>query len=183
MIWRRKFLQAGGMMLVGLCPPAARRGAAAADTVEIHTKSDPDGSVVGFDPIGLLIAPGQTVRWICDANVHTTTAYHPKNGHHSLRIPEGAEPWNSEFLMPGQHWEVRLTVEGVYDYFCAPHEIAGMVGRIIVGKAVGPGTLPFDYFTAAHPDWLAVPAAAQAAFPSIQDILQKRAVPSKLKLP
>ena len=34
-----------------------------------------------------------------------------------------------------------LTVEGVYDYFCAPHEMAGMVGRIIVGR---PGAQPFD---------------------------------------
>ncbi len=27
---------------------------------------------------------------------------------------------------------VRLSVEGIYDYFCKPHEFAGMVGRIVV---------------------------------------------------
>ena len=27
-----------------------------------------------------------------------------------------------------------LTAEGIYDYFCVPHEHAGMVGRIIVGN-------------------------------------------------
>ena len=26
-----------------------------------------------------------------------------------------------------------FTVEGVYDYYCVPHEHAGMVGRIVVG--------------------------------------------------
>jgi plastocyanin len=182
MIWRRELLQGGGAALLGLGLPAVRQAAmAATPAVEIHMKSNPDGSVVGFDPVGLLIEPGQSVRWICDVNVHTATAYHPSNGNHSLRIPEGAEPWNSDFLMPGQHYDVRLTVEGVYDYFCIPHEMAGMVGRLIVGKAIGPGTLPFDYFKARHPGWMAVPAAAQAAFPSVQEILQKRVVPSPLK--
>jgi plastocyanin len=173
-------LGAGGVILAGLDLPAARC-AAAAGTVEIHMRSDQGGGVVGFDPVGLLIEPGQTVRWICDANVHTTAAYDPKYDHHSLRIPQNAEPWNSDFLLPGQHYEVRLAVEGVYDYFCAPHEIAGMVGRIIVGKAAGPGTLSFDYFKTAHPDWMPVPPAAQAAFPSIQEILQRKIVASPLK--
>ena len=39
-------------------------------------RSDPDGAHVGFDPIGLKMAPGTTVRWLVEANVHTTTAYH-----------------------------------------------------------------------------------------------------------
>jgi hypothetical protein len=51
--------------------------------VEIHMRSDADGGHVGFDPVGLLIQPGQTLRWICDANYHTTVAYHPANGDHS----------------------------------------------------------------------------------------------------
>ena len=103
-------------------------------------KSDTEGSDVWFDPIGVWVEPGQTVRWIVDANVHTTTAYHPKNDGHSLRIPEGATPWDSGFLVnPGDRYDVTLTVPGVYDYFCQPHEAAGMVGRIVVGKPGGPG--------------------------------------------
>jgi plastocyanin len=180
MIGRRKLLLAGGDLLASFVA-VTWGGAAAAGAVDIHMKSDADGAQVGFDPVGLLIEPGQTVRWICDANIHTATAYHPKNDRHSQRIPNDAQPWDSDFLMPGQHYEARLTVEGVYDYFCGPHEIAGMVGRIIVGKAVGPGALSFDYFKAAHPDWMAVPPAAQAVFPSIVEILRKKIVPSPLK--
>ena len=102
-------------------------------------RSDPDGAQVGFDPIGLKVAPGTTVRWVVEANVHTTTAYHPANGGHPLRIPEHAAPWDSDYLVePGQTFEVTLTAEGVYDYFCTPHEVAGMVGRIIVGRPAGP---------------------------------------------
>ncbi len=143
-------------------------------------RSDPLGKTVGFDPIGVLLQPGQTVRWICDANVHTTTAYSPLNDNHSMRIPESARSWASDYLLTGQRFEVKLTVEGVYDYFCAPHEEAGMVGRLIVGKPAGPGTLPFDYFKARGKPWKPVPPAAQKAFPSIDDIMRRRIVPSPL---
>ncbi|MEZ4547088.1 MAG: hypothetical protein R3B51_04920 [Thermodesulfobacteriota bacterium] len=37
--------------------------------------------------------------------------------------------------------------EGVYDYFCLPHEGAGMVRHgIIAGRPSGPGALPYDYY-------------------------------------
>ena len=97
------------------------------------------------------------------------------NSGHSLRIPETAEPWDSGILVDvGDSFAVTLTEEGVYDYYCGPHEIAGMVGRIIVGRPGGPGLEPFDYFTRLEPppDWQPVPEAAQAAFPSVEEILR-----------
>ena len=109
------------------------------------------------------------MRWVNEANVHTSTAYHPANDGHSLRIPTAAEPWDSGYLVePGDQFEIILTVPGVYDYFCTPHEMAGMVGRIIVGEPSGPGALPFDYFQGdpAAQGWSAVPPPAQAAFPA-----------------
>lgn len=167
---------AGGLALAGL----ARRGAAAAArVVEVRMKSDSLGAEVWFDPIGVHVDPGQTVRWIVAENVHTTTAYHPKNDLHSLRIPDEATPWDSGFLVnPGDHFEVTLTVEGVYDYFCRPHEEAGMVGRIVVGRPGGPGALPFDYFKGrpgTH-GWKPVPEAARRAFPSPEAILARGVV-------
>ena len=182
---RRGWLrQAGGLALAGLAGlpvPAPRRARAAGGTVEIVMRSDPLGTKVGFDPIGVLIEPGQTVRWVNDGNnVHTSTAYHPANGGRSLRIPEGAEPWDSGYLVnAGDAFEVTLAVEGVYDYLCTPHEIAGMVGRIVVGRpGTGPGTLPFDYFLndPAARTWQPVPPAAQAAFPPIDAIVRQRTV-------
>jgi plastocyanin len=171
MLTRRGFVTAGGLLLAGLAVPRAAR---AARTVEIRMRSDTLGTQVWFDPIGVHVEPGATIRWVVEQNVHTTTAYHPRNDMHSLRIPEQAQPWNSGYLVqPGAHFEVMLTAEGVYDYFCAPHEIAGMVGRIVVGKPGGPGALPFDYFKGkpGTKDWKVVPAVAERAFPAVTTIM------------
>jgi plastocyanin len=151
------------------------------EIVEIYMRSDKLGSEVWFDPIGVYIEPGQIVRWISEENVHTTTAYHPQNNNHSLRIPKNAKPWDSGFLQPGDTFEVLLTVEGIYDYFCLPHEAAGMVGRIIVGKPIGPGLLPFDYYKGKEEaaNWQSVPDAARRAFPGIEQILRKKIIRSK----
>jgi plastocyanin len=178
MLSRRTFLQAGGLALAGLAAPGAARSQ---PVVEIRMRSDELGEHAWFDPIGVLVQRGQTVRWIMDSpgNPHTATAYHPKNGRHSLRIPERAAPWDSGYLVePGRRFEVTLTVEGVYDYFCEPHEASGMVGRIVVGRAAGPGTLPFDYFTGkpGTRDWRPVPDDARRAFPSVASIVARRIV-------
>jgi plastocyanin len=177
-VTRRELVCAGGIGLAGLAAPRLARSAS---PVEIRMRSDARGEHVGFDPIGILIQPGQTVRWIMESagNPHTTAAYHPRNGKHSLRIPESAEPWDSGFLVNvGDRFEVALTVEGVYDYFCLPHEAAGMVGRIVVGRPGGPGARPADYFTGqpGTQDWLPVPEAARRSFPAVDAIVRQRVV-------
>lgn len=147
--------------------------------VEIRMRGDPQGARVWFDPVGVLLDPGQTVRWICEANYHTTTAYHPRNGNRSLRIPRQAQSWGSDVLAPGDRFEVRLTVTGTYDYCCVPHEAAGMVGRLIVGRPGGPGSEPFDWSkeTAEGRHWQDVPPTARAAFPDAEAIMRQRIVP------
>lgn len=168
-------------MLAGLAAGLGSLPAQARPVAEIRMRSLDGGGRVWFDPVGLLVQPGTTIRWIVEADVHTTTAYHPANDSHALRIPEAAEPWDSGYLVnPGDRFEVTLTVAGVYDYFCAPHELAGMVGRIVVGRPAGPGALPFDYFRGdpATAAWASVPPAARAAFPSIEDIMARNVVPA-----
>jgi plastocyanin len=176
MTTRRTFLTAGALALAGV---AVRRAVLAAPPVEIRMRATERGEEVWFDPIGLHVQPGTTVRWILERDVHTTAAYHPSNDQHSLRIPETATPWNSGFLtQPGAHFDVTLTVEGVYDYYCLPHEQAGMVGRIVVGAPSGPGALPFDYF-AGRPGtggWKPVPPAARQAFPGVETIMRQKVV-------
>jgi plastocyanin len=186
---RRSFVRVGGLALAGL-GLAPRR--AAADVLQawarsrfpaalevIEMRSDIAGGRVWFDPIGLYVEPGTTIRWITRENVHTTTAYHPRNGRHPLRIPDRATPWDSGFLVnPGDHFDVTLTEPGVYDYYCMPHEAAGMVGRIVVGKVAKTAARQFDYWMG-HPGtdgWLHVPEAARKAFPSVASILAARRV-------
>jgi plastocyanin len=177
MISRRILLKAGGLWLAGLAWGRFVWGAGGEDVAEIFMRSTPDGSMVTFDPVGLLVSPGQRVRWVNDGNnVHTATAYHPANDHHPLRIPAAATPWNSGYLVKkGANFEVMLTVEGIYDYYCIPHEASGMVGRIIVSGARGVTPASF----APYPDnpgrkeWKTIPDAALRNFPTIPAILKK----------
>lgn len=184
---RREFLKVGGLVLAG--PGAFSQHPAVARFLRvirtpgapavIEMRSDVAGSRVWFDPIGLFVEPGTTVRWVVRESVHTTTAYHPENDHHPLRIPETAAAWNSGFLLnPGDHFDVTLTVAGVYDYYCMPHEAAGMVGRIVVGAAGGPVARPFDYWVGqpGTEAWTHVPEAARASFPTVARILAERRV-------
>lgn len=156
--------------------------AAAAHTFEVRAVMSKNGAEVYFDPAGLHIQPGDTVRWIQINGYHSVAAYHPTNGNHELRIPDHAQPWDStvllaEFPTKGSTFEHKFTVPGVYDYFCQPHEAAGMVGRIIVGApGDGPGTRAFAYAPDKH--WNSVPEAAQKAFPAIRLIMEKGSVPA-----
>ena len=165
---RRGFLWGGGSAVVGLA--LLPRFVTAADMVEIAMSGRADGSMVWFDPVGVLIAPGQTIRWTNQdkGNSHTATAYAPENDDHPRRIPKGAVPFDSGYLLPDETYEVTLDVPGVYDYFCKPHELAGMVGRIIVaepGQGDGEG----------YPDG-DLPKVVLDGFPSIADILKQGSV-------
>lgn len=160
-------------MLAGLFLPVS---AHATGAVRIRMFLDPDSGFVGFDPVGLLVAPGTRVVWENGAGVHTVTAYHPANGNHPLRIPAAAAPWDSGYLMqPGQTFARRLTVPGIYDYFCRPHERAGMAGRIVVGEATGPGARPLDRAGDRRP----VPAAVRRRLPAVATILAQGRVPGR----
>ncbi|MEO8668799.1 MAG: plastocyanin/azurin family copper-binding protein [Bauldia sp.] len=159
---RRHILRTGGLALAGLSLPAWT----AEGGIDIRMRGDAVGADVWFDPVGFLVGPGATVRWRNDdaGNSHTTTAYHPDNRGHPLRIPEGAVPWNSDYLLPGETFAVTFAKPGVYDYFCIPHEMAGMVGRIVVAEAGGAAPVAVDDGDAVH------------AFPPVADILHRGAV-------
>ncbi len=163
---RRTVLQAGGWA-AGLALLGAPVMLGAASVVEIRMRGTADGSAVWFDPIGVRIEPGQTVRWINTdrGNSHTSTAYHPHNTDHPRRIPAAAEPWNSDYLLPDQTFELRFTAAGVYDYFCIPHEEAGMVGRLVVGSP-----------TSAPAPLEALPEAARPMLPAVEEIVRHRIV-------
>jgi plastocyanin len=171
-ISRRTILRIGGGVLAGLALP---RLPLAAEAVEIRMQGNADGSHVWFDPVGLRIEPGQTVRWINldPGNSHTATAYHPKNFERPLRIPEGAEPWDSDYLLPNESFSVTLMQEGVYDFYCVPHEHAGMVGRIVVGQ---PGRPPAASVSAQAAGGEPIPEIALQAFPPVDDIMRQGSV-------
>jgi hypothetical protein len=76
-------------------------------------------------------------------------------------------------LLSGHTVEITLTVERVYDYFCTPHEIAGMVGRIIGARDAGrcPSTISRTILASVFGS--RCPSLHKRRFPAIDDILAK----------
>ena len=169
MMNRRQLLTVGGGLFASLSAgiPLVKAG----DPLEIVMQGRSDGSHVWFDPMGLLVRPGQAIRWINrdPGNSHSATAYHPANFDRPQRIPKGAAPWNSDLLLPGESFGVMLTVPGIYDYYCLPHEHAGMVGRIVV--ADDPASAKAMVSTASQ-DAGDIPEIALRSFPPIDDIIR-----------
>ena len=89
---RRQILRLGGGAVAALAL-AASGAAGSEDVVEIVMQGRGDGSKVWFDPVGVLIKSGQTVRWTNrnPGNSHTATAYNPQNFDRPLRMPAGAK--------------------------------------------------------------------------------------------
>jgi plastocyanin len=164
MTTRRHLLALGGG---GLATLAAPRLVLAARTEVIEMSGTARGEHVWFTPQGLAIAPGTTLRFVNRdrGNSHTATAYHPDLFGRPLRIPEGAVPWDTGFLLPGESFEATLERPGVHDYYCQPHEMAGMVGRSVVGQ---PGDAGWEDAASDAGD---LPEVALGAFPSVEAIL------------
>lgn len=162
-------LAGGGLAVLAL--PARAQDAA---VVEIAMRGSPRGERVWFSPQGVAVPPGTTIRWTNHdpGNSHTATAYGAPDYDRQRRIPDGAEVWDSDYLLPDKSFEVTLTEPGVYDYYCLPHEMAGMVGRIVVGTPDDP-----DWQDAA-PDGDDLEPQVLAAFPAVADILARTRVES-----
>lgn len=137
---------AGLLPVAGILPAALPTGADGVGTRlpprTVGLRSE--GGDFRFDPAGIAIEPGETLRWLNMGDFHTTTAFHPRYdemlaGGVPLRIPEEAEPWHSGMLglTAGTRFEHRFAAEGVHDYFCQPHYSFGMVGRVVVGGPRG----------------------------------------------
>lgn len=162
---RRRVLAWGGGLAALLAPGA--RSSASLETIEMRGTAR--GERIWFAPRGLAVAPGATLRFVNrdPGNSHTATAYHPELFDRARRIPAAAAPWDSGFLLPDESFEVTLSAPGVYDYYCLPHEMAGMAGRIVVGRPGDPG---WEGAAAASDD---VEPEALAALPAVEEILAR----------
>ncbi|UHQ96086.1 plastocyanin/azurin family copper-binding protein [Natrinema halophilum] len=86
-----------------------------------------------FDPHVVRIEPGESVTWTLESGSHTTTAYASANDR-PQRIPDDAEAWDSGTISEQETtFEHTFETEGIYDYYCSPHERSGMIGSVVVG--------------------------------------------------
>lgn len=122
-------------------PPAAPPAPDDADVVDDAADSGvvevTMSNGLAYEAPTVRVRTGDTVRWINTTNlVHTVTAdperaMDPQN----VRLPPGAEPFDSGDMNPGAEYTRTFEVPGRYIYFCVPHEAAGMVGTVVVESA------------------------------------------------
>jgi plastocyanin len=94
-----------------------------------------------FEPTGLAVDVGDTVRFTLTTPHHNVNAYHPAFGF-TRRVPEAAPPFSSPVLPADAYWLYTVRHEGVHDVMCSPHELFGMVGRVVAGSPTGPAAAP-----------------------------------------
>lgn len=87
-----------------------------------------------FEPREIVVRAGGKVTWVNDSDMdHTSTANKKRAADKAnVRLPDGADPWNSGFVKPGESFTLTFDVPGEYHYFCIPHEKVGMLGVIQV---------------------------------------------------
>jgi len=101
------------------------------DTVTVEVKGTDINA--RFVPVVVQVQPGDVIQFVVREGLHTVSAYHPDN-RRPLRIPETAGSFDSGLLKADDIWFLTIEAEGVYDYFCLPHERMGHVGRILSGS-------------------------------------------------
>src|SRR5699024_7213865 len=91
---RRDLLIAVGSTLLAVNIPVL---AAGQSQILIEMRGTARGERVWFDPFGVAVKPGETLRFINrdKGNSHTVTAYHPELFERVRRIPSAAKPFNS----------------------------------------------------------------------------------------
>jgi plastocyanin len=130
---------------------AAVRSSGTASAQTTHTVDMTDSLV--FDPDQLTIAPGDTVVWETVGSVgHSVTAYEDRIPEEAAYFASGGfdseQTARSEYAAgdpaagdvgSGETFEHTFEVEGEYEYFCVPHESAGMVASLTVQEGGGGG--------------------------------------------
>jgi plastocyanin len=121
-------LPEGGPQVEGEQVPVAAIAQALVDTVGFH-----------FDPAGLRVQPGDVVLFNAASPDHAVAAFHEQHGRQN-RLPSGVGPLSSPLVPVGGFWLAQFETEGVYDLYCPPHAVFGMVMRVVVWD--GNGSVP-----------------------------------------
>ncbi len=89
---------------------------------------------MAFTPAKIVVKAGQKVTWKNSSEViHNVVDDAGKAINKSdVNVPNGGQPFHSEFMQPGQVFTRVFTVPGVYRYVCTLHEGNGMKGMVVV---------------------------------------------------
>jgi plastocyanin len=95
-----------------------------------------------FEPKNIQVSAGTTVTWKNVGSVaHSVTAYEDKipdgatyfasGGFDSQSAAEDGYP-DKGSISEGETYEHTFETKGTYEYYCIPHELSGMVGKVKV---------------------------------------------------
>ncbi|MEM1267383.1 MAG: pseudoazurin [Pseudomonadota bacterium] len=126
-----KLTRRENLALMGAAAVTAAAGTARAEakTIEVqmlnvHPEEKRERQV--FYPAVVRANVGDTIKFISVDKGHNATT-------HDDMVPDGGETWKSKI---NDDFEITLTADGTYGYFCTPHQTVGMVGLILVGDAM-----------------------------------------------
>jgi len=86
------------------------------------------GGSLSFDPETFEVAVGDTVKWEWDAAGHNVKASSTPDGAEWTGTPGG----DLDTFDGGHTYSYTFEVAGDYEYYCAPHQSAGMEGSFTV---------------------------------------------------
>jgi len=95
------------------------------DEVTVQVGTQANGGAFGFGPAAVHVDNGATVKfeWTGDGGTHNV-------------VSDGDGPLNSGSAVDttGVQYEHTFEEDGIYKYYCVPHEGLGMKGAIVVGS-------------------------------------------------
>merc|ERR1719359_1161744 len=101
-----------------------------AANADVGVKLGSDAGGLVFEPATVEIAKGESVVW-------TNNAGFPHNivfDEDAIPAGENAEKLSREDYLnaPGEQFKMKFNTPGTYEYYCEPHQGAGMKGKVIV---------------------------------------------------
>ena len=91
-------------------------------------------NTLAFNPAEVTISVGETVKWTNTSVITHTVTADPEAAtlDGSVKLPDGAAPFDSGTLDPEGTFTHTFETPGTYRYFCIPHEGAEMYGTVVV---------------------------------------------------
>lgn len=126
---RRTVLEAvGGVVSAGMlglagCSSSGTEGSGSGNTVTVGQKGN-----LTFEPEELTVTTGTEVTWDWDSDRHNIVVESQPKGANW----EGTEGGENDLYDRGHEYKFAFETPGTYEYYCAPHRSAGMVGTVVV---------------------------------------------------
>jgi len=93
------------------------------DTVTVTVGAEGNGGAFAFDPPAIHVDNGATVEFEWTGN----------GGGHNV-VSDGEGPLDSDtYTASGVNYEQTFESDGIYNYYCGPHQGQGMKGSVVVG--------------------------------------------------